>query len=180
MPRNTDKRPLPARPARVLGVLLGLLGITASMACNAHDPKAVELSVVVDMVGISIPIPPPSLTSAPVQDVDLFGDITGEPAGARVILHELRGDLEYSSDIAEDGRFDFAAVTVDLTNNCFAVFVEVEEDGELLTGEAMYYTAEIAEDDQSAELVEAPEGCADDRVSSPLEGAPSTIELKHE
>ncbi|MCA9719897.1 MAG: hypothetical protein H6713_35920 [Myxococcales bacterium] len=167
MPSTTDKRP--HHPFALAGVLLGLLGVASALACNAHDPKPVELSIVTSTVGISIPIPPPSLTAEPQQDIDVFGAVEGDQDGARVILHEVRGDLEYSAEIV-DGSFDFSGVAVDFTDNCFEVFIEVASDGELVSGEPLYFEARIAADDQSGELVARADDCATERESPPLHG----------
>lgn len=141
--------------SRLRTLLLASLALPAA-GCNTPtfplDPP--------DFLGISIPIPPPSLTLAPVQDVDIQGDLgLSEPVPQTLVyLYEHRGDRGYFVFANDAGQFTFNEIELDLTNNCMQVwFEEPGEDGR--TSEDGFFTATIADDDQSIDFEKLNLGC---------------------
>lgn len=72
--------------------------------------------------GITIPLPPPSLTSEPLQRFDIEGELDpGVPDdGTRVQIYEKRSQRGYFS-YAMGGSWLIQDVLVDVTDNCLAV-----------------------------------------------------------
>ena len=114
--------------------------------------------------GISVPVPPPSLTSAPKQTVEVEGELreTMPPTNTTVRLdvYNLAGDLLGGHNVLAnaDGTFLFAdanAVDLDLTNNCLEVWSE-SSDGESMHS---FFVASIADDDQSITTKQFFSGC---------------------
>ena len=73
--------------------------------------------------GVTIPLPPPSLTAAPVQSFDIEGDLANSAMddGIRVNLYEetsQRGYFTYTSG----GSWLLQDVEVDTTDNCLSVW----------------------------------------------------------
>ena len=111
--------------------------------------------------GISVPIPPPSLTAEPVQEVDIEGstNLMNPVPQTLIYLYEHRTDQGYFVFADDTGDFSFTEVKLDLTNNCMQVwFEEPGEDGK--TSEDGFYQASIAEDDQSIDFEELKLGCS--------------------
>jgi len=104
--------------------------------------------------GISVPVPPPSLTAAPRQTVDVEGELreTDPEPGTEVFLrvYTLNGDYDgYITEAEPDGTFFFDdEVTLDLTDNCIEVYSEAPS---AYGSRSMvsFFRATIAEDDQS-------------------------------
>ncbi|MEZ4383411.1 MAG: hypothetical protein R3A79_18925 [Nannocystaceae bacterium] len=141
--------------SRLRPLLLVLL-VLAPAACNPHpfplDPP--------DILGISVPIPPPSLTLAPVQAVDIDGDLgLADPVPETLVyLYEHRSDKGYFVFADDAGAFTFNELELDLSNNCMQVwFEEPGEDGQ--RSEDGFLRATIAADDQSVEVEKLSLGC---------------------
>lgn len=114
--------------------------------------------------GISVPVPPPSLTAAPKQTVEVEGELreTMPPANTivRLDVYDLAGDLQGGHNVLvdADGTFRFAdenAVDLDLTDNCLEVWSE-GSDGESMHS---FFVASIADDDQSVVTEQFFSGC---------------------
>lgn len=110
--------------------------------------------------GISVPVPPPSLTAAPKQSVDVdgdLGDMTPEPQ-TQVFLLEVTSGAGYFAFAASDGTFHIPDVEIDLFDNCLEVWSE--EPGAY--GEMSmhsFFRASIAQDDQSIVTDQFFSGC---------------------
>ncbi|MCA9694502.1 MAG: hypothetical protein KC636_33300 [Myxococcales bacterium] len=139
-----------------IGLRLALaLGLVA-VACNPVMVTPVHVLRAPVIFGISIPIPPPSLTAAPQQDAHVAGEIDpDEPlTDAVVYLHDTVSGNGYFLELGADTQFEFSDVSLDLTNNCLEVHYEQEgEDGDLVS-EVAFYRAGIGADDQSVDLTE--------------------------
>ena len=110
--------------------------------------------------GISVPVPPPSLTAAPVQQVEIEGDLkigTPEPR-TRVFLYDGASERGYFVHAGDDGGFLFSDVELDLHDNCLEVWYE--EPGPYgLTSVHSFFVAYIDEDDQSVVTDQLFAGC---------------------
>ncbi len=140
-------------------ILAGLLALPALAACGPFGSPFVYAAPTFH--GISVPIPPPSLSAEPVQDVDIDGNTNLEtPVPQTLIyLYEHRSDRGYFVFADDAGEFSFTEVELDLTNNCMQVwFEEPGEDGR--TSEDGFYRANIADDDQTIDLEELKLGCS--------------------
>ena len=93
--------------ARLAGCSLGLaLGLVLGTGCNDHPlGGGYDDGPQIDERGISVPVPPPSLTAEPVQRVVIDGDlgISNPEAGTRVFVFDLDG--------VGQGLFDEVAAT---------------------------------------------------------------------
>src|SRR5207237_892250 len=69
-----------------------LLSLVLGTGCNSHIPVGPDDGPQIGETGISVPVPPPSLKLAPVQRVDIEGEIDGNAAveGTRVFMRESR------------------------------------------------------------------------------------------
>lgn len=120
----------------------------------------------IDEHGISVPVPPPSLTAAPRQTVDVEGDVNDpdfEP-GTKVSLvvysaADTDQDVEYRVDAAADGTFAIKdRVLLDLTDNCIEVWYE--RPGSFGSQSvSSFYRAAIGDDDQSIVTTQFFNGC---------------------
>lgn len=139
------------RLRRALGAL-SLLGLSlAALGCNEHPVTQVLVAPLV--TGISIPIPPPSLSAEPVQRVDIAGMAKDVEPDTVVYLYEHGSDRGYFVRADEVGDFLFVDVGLDLTNNCLQLwYAEPGVDG----AESAYgiFVLMIGEDDQSVEIDE--------------------------
>ncbi len=149
---------LDRKPLRRL-LLAGLIALPALAACGPFGSPFVYAAPTYH--GISVPIPPPSLSAEPVQEVDIDGSTNLEsPVPQTLIyLYEHRTDRGYFVFADETGEFSFTEVELDLTNNCMQVwFEEPGEEGR--TSEDGFYRANIAEDDQTIDIEELKLGCS--------------------
>ena len=142
-------------------ILSALLGLTTSSltACGPFGTPFVYAAP--SFYGISVPIPPPSLTAAPVQKVDIDGSLNlMDPVPETLVyLYEHRSDKGYFVFADDMGEFVFEGLELDLSDNCMQVwFEEPGEDGKL--SEDGFYRANIAEDDQSVDVEELKLGCS--------------------
>ncbi len=140
-------------------LLSGLLSVSALPGCAPFGAPFVVAAPT--FRGISVPIPPPSLLAAPVQDVDIDGSTNlMEPVPQTLVyLYEHRSNQGYFVFADDAGDFSFTEIELDLTNNCMQLwFEEPGEDGK--TSEDGFYQASIAEDDQSVDFEELQLGCS--------------------
>jgi hypothetical protein len=104
--------------------------------------------------------PPPSLKAAPVQRVDVEGELpdsSPEPK-TRVELYEAVSGRGYFTFAAGDGSFRIEDVLVDLTDNCLEVWWQQPgPNGEISM--SSFFRAEIGEDDQSVVTEQFFSGC---------------------
>lgn len=136
-----------------------LLALALVTACNATLLVQTD-GPYIDETGISVPVPPPSLTAAPVQLVDIEGSLEiGMPKPkTEVYLYEgtrARGYFVYASEV---GEFTFTSVQLDLTDNCLEVWYE-EPGAEGRHSEHSFFTAKIGADDQSVVVDQLMGGC---------------------
>ena len=113
-----------------------------------------------DFRGISVPIPPPSLTDEPVVRVEIDGTLgTSMPiADTRVYLYEKTTARGYFVLADGDGDFILQDVLLDLRSNCMQVWaVEPGPGGE--ESQHTFFKASIAEDDVSVDFEEWKTGC---------------------
>jgi hypothetical protein len=127
-------------------------------ACVVHDPEpAFRAAVLIDDRGISIPLPPPSLTDEPEQEVDVDGEVIGLPEGpTSLVVHIVDGvgGAELDVPLAEGAAtFHGEGLAIDLSNNCIELWLE-DADGH--EGEHAQYHAVI---DASGQSIEVAEGC---------------------
>lgn len=110
--------------------------------------------------GISVPVPPPSLTAAPVQFVEVEGNLeigTPEPK-TKVFLYEGTTARGYFVLASGDGEFVFKGVELDLGDNCLEIWYE--EPGPYgLASVHSFFFAYIGEDDQTVVTEQLMAGC---------------------
>lgn len=128
--------------------------------CNSHPLTNHAAGPQIDENGISVPVPPPSLTAEPVQRVDVEGQLRpgAVGAGTRVFLFETRLALEDGKVTTpeDDGSFFFEGLLIDLTDNCLEVW---SEDAKARASVRSFYRASIGEDDQSVVTQQLFNGC---------------------
>lgn len=110
--------------------------------------------------GISVPVPPPSLRAAPVQEVDIEGELddrTPEPK-TEVHLWETTSEQGFFGLANADGTFRFEGVELDLTDNCIEVWAEEPGAYGHMTIHSFFH-AYIGEDDQSVVTEQFFSGC---------------------
>lgn len=128
-------------------LLLMLLGATA--ACAVHEPRpAFRARVFIGDRGISVPLPPPSLTDAPQQDVEVDGQLMGEAEiveGTTVhVVDNVEGGR--ASVVVEANATGFTAeLFVDLQDNCLELWVEAPDGRE--SDRALFHTEVTPDDD---------------------------------
>jgi len=138
-------------------ILVAALAVLS--ACNTHLVGRTD-SPFTGQFGISVPVPPPSLKAAPVQYVEVQGnlDVEAPVADTRVFLYDRstgRGFFAYADPY---GAFEFSAVKLDLTDNCLEVwFEEPGPDGD--TSDHNFYVADIEVDDKTVVTMELAEEC---------------------
>jgi hypothetical protein len=141
--------------------IVPLCALLAAAACNQHDVYGFRAGVWVGDRGIAIPVPPPSLTDAPVQPSRIEGsfDVAAEEGVSppvQVELKDLVSGAEASVEIDElAGDFLIEEVVLDHTDNCLE-FRLVLSDGRASDVER-YHTV-IETDDRTVRVVD---GCAD-------------------
>ncbi|MCY0993167.1 hypothetical protein OV203_38870 [Nannocystis sp. ILAH1] len=128
-------------------------------ACNTHLPTRTDRPFT-GQFGISVPVPPPSLKAAPVQYVEVQGNLEVEAPtlDTRVFLYERSGARGYFVYADQFGDFELSAVKIDLTDNCLEVwFEEPGPDGPV--SQHRFYVADIDEDDASVVTMEQADEC---------------------
>jgi hypothetical protein len=143
---------------RRLSALLAM-SLVFGTGCNSHPVGGPDDGPQISQRGISVPVPPPSLTLMPVQRVDIEGEIDGnaEVEGTRVFLRETRRGVQGQYVLPEPDRtFFFEGVEVDLTDNCIEVWTE---DTEAKSSLHSFFIASIDVDDQSVVTVQLLGGC---------------------
>lgn len=127
--------------------------------CNSHPLTNYDAGPQIDENGISVPVPPPSLTLMPVQQVDIVGQLRASAGGAgtRVFLLETQGGLPALVVSPEaDNSFFFEGVEIDLSDNCLEVW---SEDAQARPSVRAFYRASIGDDDQSVITDKLFNGC---------------------
>ncbi len=134
----------------------GLLALVALAACN----EVVFPDAPPDLHGISVPIPPPSLTAEPIQQVDVEGSLaTDMPTPSTLVyLYETRSARGYFVLADDNGDFVIHDVLLDLTDNCMQVWSK-EPGAEGQESQHTAFKASIAADDQSVDVAEWKSGC---------------------
>lgn len=144
---------------KILSRVLLVASFAAVTACNSTIITRTD-GPFIDEHGISVPVPPPSLTAAPVQFVEISGSlgISMPKDMTRAYLFEGtsgRGYFVYPDDV---GNFLFEGVELDLNDNCLEVWYEEPgEDGR--SSEHSFFVASIAADDQSVLAMQWNGGC---------------------
>lgn len=138
----------------VLAAALAVLG-----ACNSTIITRTDGPFIAEH-GISVPVPPPSFAAAPVQVVEVEGELgVAEPEPmTRVYLYEATSDRGYFVHADDDGGFLFIGVQLDLTDNCLELWFE-EPGPNGTTSVHSFFTAVIGEDDQSIVTKQLMAGC---------------------
>lgn len=149
--------------ARLAGCSLGLaLGLVLGTGCNDHPlGGGYDDGPQIDERGISVPVPPPSLTAEPVQRVVIDGDlgISNPEAGTRVFVFDLDGVGQGLFDeVAPDGTFHLEGFELDLTMNCLEVWSE-EPGAYGKESVHSFFTASIDVDDQGVVTTQYFNGC---------------------
>ncbi|PCC75091.1 hypothetical protein SAMN02745121_03702 [Nannocystis exedens] len=136
-----------------------VVAFVALSACNTHLPTRTDRPFT-GQFGISVPVPPPSLKAAPVQYVDVKGNLEVETpmADTRMFLYDRSGARGYFVYADPYGEFEFDAVKLDLTDNCLEVWFE-EPGPEGQVSEHRFYVADIDEDDKSVVTMEQTDEC---------------------
>jgi hypothetical protein len=150
---------MPSTAAR-LATVACLLHLSLGTACNAHPLHGYDDGPQITEKGISVPVPPPSLKAAPIQHVDIEGELgSGDPEpGTVVYLQNPYSDLGAFVVADPDGTFLFEGVEVDLTQNCLEVWSEEPGPyGEMSVHS--FFRAYIGDDDQSIVTVQYFDGC---------------------
>jgi len=148
------------RTAARLTTVACLLNLTFGTACNSHTIVGFDDGPQITEKGISVPVPPPSLTLSPVQQVDIEGELgTNSPEpGTLVYLQNAYSDLGAFVVAQPDGGFLFEGVEIDLTENCLELWSEEPGPyGEMSVHS--FFRAQIGDDDQSIVTVQFFGGC---------------------
>ncbi len=136
---------------------MGLVALLLAGACAQHEADpAFRRTVFIGDRGISVPLPPPSLTDAPQQDVDVDAQALGDdPVLAGTIAHveDLAGGGTAELELPADAhQFRIEGLPVDLTDNCLEFWL-VAPDGR--EGEPALVHAVIVPDDDDEDTLES-------------------------
>lgn len=141
--------------SRVLlaGTLLALAACNATIITRTDGPF-------IDEHGISVPVPPPSLTAAPVQFVEVTGTlgVSAPKAMTQAFLFEGTTGRGYFVYAESNGAFLFKGVEMDLTDNCVEIWFE-EPGTEGRKSEHSFFVADIDADDQTVVTMQIASGC---------------------
>ncbi len=143
------------------GLALALAVLALGTGCAPHIFGGdADAGPQIQEKGISVPVPPPSLWAAPVQEVDIEGELgiaNAEP-GTVVYLQDAFGEMGAFVVAEPDGSFFFEGFEIDLTENCLELWSE--EPGPYGgTSVHSFFHANIAEDDQSVITEQFFSGC---------------------
>jgi hypothetical protein len=138
--------------------LLALVAFSmTAAACAVHEPVPVFRSgVFVSDRGISVPLPPPSLTSNPKQKVDVEGSVAGEDEVVDgTVLHVIdnRGDGDVSVELPAGAESFAVSVDIDVSDSCLEMWLVAPDGAE---SDRSLVSTQIAQDDQSVDTVQ---GC---------------------
>ncbi len=149
------------RTAIRLVSLACLFQLSFGTGCNDHMlGGGYDDGPQIDEHGISVPVPPPSLKAAPVQEVDIVGVIgfTDPEPGTIVRLQNPFDPTGYLVEVNPDGTFLFSGIEIDLTKNCLELWSEeAGPNGEMSVHS--YFRASIEADDQSVLTTQYFNGC---------------------
>lgn len=136
---------------------VAVAGLCAS-ACAQHGVRpAFRSAIVVDERGIFVPLPPPSFTAAPIQNVQLRAEIVGlDPIEVGTIAYVVdeRGPAEVEVLLEEDAVTFSAELEIDLRDHCLQAWL-VAPDGAV--SEIHRVHAEVIDDRELETLA----GCPD-------------------
>ena len=97
-------------------------------ACAVHEPVPVVRSAIfVGDRGITVPLPPPSLTATPEQEVEVEGEIDGPTqleAGTVVRVVDNRGSADVVYELSPDERTFSVTMRIDVTDSCLELWLE--------------------------------------------------------
>ena len=113
--------------SRTLALVTTLLAL--GTACNAHPIGGYDDGPQIDENGISVPVPPPSLWTAPVQQVEIEGQLgvtDPSPMTLVYVLDTVNGGSRFvEADVDGGFRFEgFNELEIDVTQNCLEVWSE--------------------------------------------------------
>lgn len=135
---------------------VGLAGLLLG-ACAHHEAEpAFRRTVFIGDRGISVPLPPPSLTAEPEQDVDVDAQALGEDpvlAGTMAHVEDVVGGGTAELELTADAQhFTIEGLPVDLTDNCLELWL-VAPDGR--EGDRILVHAVIVADDDDEDTLES-------------------------
>lgn len=135
-----------------------VVALAALSACNSTLIVHTDGPYIAEN-GISVPVPPPSFAAAPVQFVEVAGELGSPPEPkTKVFLFEGVTQRGYFVHADDDGAFQFTGVELDLTDNCVELWYE--EPGPY--GQASvhsFFVAGIGPDDRSVVTDQLMAGC---------------------
>jgi hypothetical protein len=170
----TDVRRVPSTAARWLRRTAGALGLLAFFAtagaCAVHEARPTVLyRIGIGDRGITLPLPPPSLTGAPVQPLQVSGELAiasadrnedadaPAPTPSAVVVYERSSDrlVRAQPQAGPSGSWSFVGElpAVDLRDHCFELWIE-DAAGDVISDLA-YAQAVIEPDDRSIRTVSA-------------------------
>lgn len=148
-------------PVSAVGLALAALCLAFGTACNAHPlGGSADAGPQISEHGISVPVPPPSLWAAPVQRVDIEGELGVSNPEPGTVVFLLDAYREPGAFVAaeSDGSFRFEGIEIDLGNNCLELWAEEPGPyGEMSVHS--FFHARIADDDQTVVTEQFFEGC---------------------
>ena len=143
---------------------LVVAGMLLAAACARHEANpAFRRSISIGDRGISVPLPPPSLTAEPEQEVDVEADAIGDDpvlAGTVVHVEDVLGEGIAELELAADAeRFVVEGVLVDLRANCLEVWLVAPDGRE--SDHALVHAVIVPDDDDedSLESIVTVAGC---------------------
>ncbi|MBK7826168.1 hypothetical protein [Nannocystis sp.] len=145
---------------RLAAASLAALYMALGTGCNDHPIGNFDDGPQIERHGISVPVPPPSLKLAPVQRVDIDGQLgvhDPEPGTVVYLLDAYREPGAFV-DAEADGSFRFEGIEVDLTKNCLELWSE-EPGAYGAMSVHSFFTASIDTDDQSVVTTQFFSGC---------------------
>lgn len=100
--------------------------LSLGTGCNDVSIGGYDDGPQIDKRGISVPVPPPSLWAAPVQQVTIEGKLGfSDPEPMTVVFLQNAFTDQWPFVYADgDGSFRFEGVELDLTQNCLEVWSE--------------------------------------------------------
>ena len=134
---------------------LVVAGMLLASACARHEADpAFRRSVFIGDRGISVPLPPPSLTAEPEQEVEVEADAVGDDpvlAGTVVHVEDVMGEGFAELELAADTEtFVVEGLVVDLRANCLELWLVAPDGRE--SQHALVHAVIVPDDDDEDTL----------------------------